>query len=364
MNILIVCSCLEPGRCGIGDYSRRLATQLSYSGHNVILFSFGDSYVDCFLDQSLSTDDYSIRICRFRSRLLDKKSFYIAQQILDNFKPALVSIQYNPYSFSPKGIPFRFLYAFSKLASTIPVHIVFHEIWVSYRLPVSWRKKIYTPFQKLAILYLMRCLNVVSSFTTNLFYQSLLSGVNISADLIPVFSCCKVSASYSLSNCADKSVHDILLNWSGPKLLVFGNLNGTLCLRHLSLFIKEKNLESNPCLFLVVGKLSSHSKSVAKEVFSKFMSSSRLCYSGPVDELSLSVIIQNVDYAITTYPYELAGKSSAVATLRAHDLPVYFVGVNLDGNQRLMSLSDDGDDVTSRLGLAVSHVETALASNC
>ena len=45
MRILFLCSCLEPGRDGVGDYTRRLAEECAMLGHECALAALNDSFV-------------------------------------------------------------------------------------------------------------------------------------------------------------------------------------------------------------------------------------------------------------------------------------------------------------------------------
>jgi hypothetical protein len=45
LKILFVCSCLEPGLDGVGDYTRRLAVELVALGHSCTLLALADGLV-------------------------------------------------------------------------------------------------------------------------------------------------------------------------------------------------------------------------------------------------------------------------------------------------------------------------------
>ena len=46
MKIAFITSCLEPGKDGVGDYTRSLAAESSRNGHEVCLLALNDRHVD------------------------------------------------------------------------------------------------------------------------------------------------------------------------------------------------------------------------------------------------------------------------------------------------------------------------------
>jgi hypothetical protein len=362
-KFLFVCGGLEPGKDGIGDYVRRIASCLAKNGHSSLLLAFGDVYAHSDHSLSFLDDNELARVHRFRGSLSDETVFQAANNILYDFAPTLVSIQYNPYSFNPKGLPFRFLIALKRLLKSLPAHIVFHELWNSLYFSIPLRSKLYAPLQKQAIRLLRREFNIVSSFTTSEIYQSMLLRLGISSDVIPVFSNIPIINHADAAGSDTAKIFENLYSWNGPVFAIFGNQVGSLCRHTLENFLDSNGLMCDPIMLLAIGSQSPSSRILVEKISARLPKNSGLRYSGFLDEASISSILHNIDCALTTYPYELAGKSTAIAAIREHGKSVFFVGVNVDKNKGCRHLDGSRQAISFRLDMAVSHIENAASKS-
>lgn len=360
-KLLFICGGLEPGKDGIGDYARRIARRLADYGHHSLLLSFGDVYAHS--DDSFPIIDESalVRTHRFRGSLSEESVFHAAKNILNDFAPSLVCVHYNPYSFNPKGLPFGFLLALKRLLTTLPVHVVFHELWNYFAFPISLRSKLYSPLQKRAICLLIRHFNVVSSFTTNEFYLSMLSRLGIASDLIPVFSNIPIVNSAEVAGSDMAKFVKLPFFWNGKVIAIFGSQVGSLCRQKLDKFLNDTGFTCEPTLLLVIGSQTTNSAVLVEKIVARLPINSRLHYSGFLDEASVSSTLHKIDFALTTYPFELAGKSTAIAAIREHGKSVFFVGANIDKNLGVCHLDGSQELVSLRLDTAARHIENVAS---
>ena len=130
MRVLFLCGSLEPGHDGVGDYTRALAGALNALGVTTRIISIMDRNTKSIREEIQTSRKQKVRVVRL-SRMLSfevRKSEY--DKIVTDFNPDYISLQYVPYAFSPKGIPFD-LPRFLKIQkSSHKWHFMIHEAYV------------------------------------------------------------------------------------------------------------------------------------------------------------------------------------------------------------------------------------------
>ena len=106
MKIVFICSCLEPGRDGVGDYTGRLAAELIRVGHEVSLLALNDRFANAILSGDQERDGIKIPVLRLPSTLSDQDKTVHATNWINSVNPDLLSLQFVPFGFNPKGLPF------------------------------------------------------------------------------------------------------------------------------------------------------------------------------------------------------------------------------------------------------------------
>src|SRR5215210_3802535 len=130
MKILFLCGSLEPGRDGVGDYTRRLAGELIRQGNKTFIISLNDRYVSEVFKTIQHDDATAISVLRLPSNLVTKKKMQFARKWIDNENPEWLSLQYVPFSFHTKGLPFRLSKLLRGLGKGRKWQIMFHELWL------------------------------------------------------------------------------------------------------------------------------------------------------------------------------------------------------------------------------------------
>lgn len=144
-KILFICGSLEKGKDGVGDYSRRLAHILLKSLNcEVSLLALND----LFIDQNLESYENEIKIRRISHlKNWDEKSKFLVDYC-KLFQPDLISIQFVPFAYNPKGLPYPFPKIVSTLSLEFKVHIMFHELWVGLAKEDNLKFKLWGYLQK------------------------------------------------------------------------------------------------------------------------------------------------------------------------------------------------------------------------
>jgi glycosyltransferase involved in cell wall biosynthesis len=185
LKILFVCSCLDPGMDGVGDYTRRLATELNARGHHCYLLALADPRV-----QKATTVDFGgtngacLRLPATDSwpeRLRQAKSF------CEGVAPDWVSWQIVLYGFDPRGLSFGLGRRFKEISGGCKNQIMFHEIWIGEAEQSSLKNKIIGKLQRLIIRDLLQKLQPLVVHTHTPLYQHLLGGLGCQAAILPLF---------------------------------------------------------------------------------------------------------------------------------------------------------------------------------
>lgn len=180
LKILFICGSIEPGRDGVGDYTLALANELLASGNEVAVIALNDTYAK----EEFSTEGKVVTL-RLPGALVEKTRFERAKIWLDRFNPDVVSLQYVPYSFHHKGIPFSLVKQLKTLLARRTFHIMFHELWLD--TPKNFKQRFVLWSQK----YIAgRCVAVLKPAVVNVsmaYNKDRLAGIGITATELQLF---------------------------------------------------------------------------------------------------------------------------------------------------------------------------------
>ena len=154
-GIVFICGSLEPGRDGVGDYTRRLAAVLQRAGNRVHLIAVYDKHIrraqaEVQVDGPTSVTTLRIPYNTALSGRLDQ-----LQEEVDAFDPAWISLQYVPHAFNKYGLPLGLLYTLHKLRSTAAWHIMFHELWITPASALDLKQQFIAALEHRAVSWLI-----------------------------------------------------------------------------------------------------------------------------------------------------------------------------------------------------------------
>ncbi len=322
MKIVFLCSSLEPGKDGVGDYTRKLACALIRAGNTAAIIALNDKYLKKdFLQELQQDDDNSIEVLRFSNNSLWPSRISMAKTYIEAFKPDWISLQYVPYGFDIKGLPFYLPKTLKQLSGNFKWHLMFHEVWTGISDEVLFKNKIYGYFQKRIARSLIQSLQLQKITTTNVLYQLVLKEKKISSSLLPLFGNISVHAqNEAFLSSIEKEYSISLKEKEYYKLGVFGTsypeanlfsvipkyINEKVAGRKIVLLIFGRNNRHEE-----INKLKMHLKSTV--VFAEL---------GELSETKVSTVMSVLDAAILCTPVEYIGKSGAYAALRLHKVNV------------------------------------------
>lgn len=316
--ICFLCGSIAPGRDGVGDYTAALAAELTRQGHVCAVVSL--------MEHEDIPAEYPFAHLRLKAAQGWEEKTRLLTPWLELHQPDIISLQYVPWTFSPRGLPFRFAGWLKKVAPGTPVHIMFHELWVAAERGASRKNCILGVIQKQIIANMLATLSPVSTHTTNQVYRELLQRIGWKAKILPLFSNIAPAksptppwplfAKIGLPTEASKSEWLIAV--------LFGTVHPSWNPQRAAVLLEDaaKLAGKKPAL-LLVGRAGAHGEALLKQLP---VEHPRLAVAatGPLDIPALSGVLQAADFAFSASPWALAGKSSAGMTLLGHGLPLVF----------------------------------------
>lgn len=320
MKIIFLCSSLEPGKDGVGDYCRKLAACLIACGHETRIIALNDK----FSQVEEATVQYDgkqvITVFRLPRHMPRKEKIKKAQGIVQFFDPDWLSFQYVPYGFDKKGMPFYLPKTLKQIAGRFRWHFMFHETWAGISDTAPLLYKIYGYFQKQIAARLIKSLHPLEITTTNILYQMELQARDIYASCLPLFSNIAVHEPETSCLAAIESQYSICLtNKEYYKIGIFGTSypEGKLD-SVMPNFISK--LKTNKVVILSFGRNNQPGEMQKLKV--KLSRTVIFVELGEMPELKVSTVMSILNIAVLCTPAEYIGKSGTYAALRLHNVAV------------------------------------------
>jgi hypothetical protein len=323
MNIVFLCGCLEAGRDGVGDYTRRLAGEVIRQGHQAAIIAINDHHVNELANKDeiyarentpelQVSDGTNIPVLRLSKSMTWSNRMQLAKRFVDFHDPDWLSLQFVPYSFHPRGLPFSLARRMNKLGEGRKWQIMFHELWVESNPSSPIRRKLLAFIQKRMIRALIKQLRpkVVNSHAND--YLKKLQAFYRTSLQLKLFANIRVLSTVQPKS--DSGFFDIVhfgavrADWNVDAAIDFFNRSGTL-------------LHCNPRL-VVIGA----SSPAAIQTWERFKQRGiSVVESGVLDDKTVSSILSMSDAGISGINPTLIEKSGSVAAMLEHGLPVFVV---------------------------------------
>jgi hypothetical protein len=312
MRIAFICGSLEEGSSGVGDYVLRLARCLQSREIHCLCIALSDGYVDTTLESTFIDREGDPILCtRISSRDPWSNKQSHLQQSLDSFNPDWISLHYVPYAFHNKGLAYQLSRCLCSLDVAVHWHVMLHELWFfSWHRLSSW---VLAPVQKLLLKNLISSLDVNVIHTSNFYYQEGIRSIGLKAHILPMFG--------SISPITETTSHSTYHGW---RFVLFGGIlpdwdPGPL----MRAIIGIAHQQSIPSIeFLSIGIAGAYGSILWASLASTAPAGVVYKLLGSLDSEDVSYWLQHSDFGITTSPSHLIGKSSTVAAMIEHGLPV------------------------------------------
>jgi glycosyltransferase involved in cell wall biosynthesis len=312
VRILFICGAAEPGRCGVGDYTLRLAHELGIRGVQCAVIAVNDRFVQ---DSPTRTRSGHVEIARLPYGISWADRRHEIANFAEEFAASWISLQFVPYAHHPKGLAFRFAAILDGLFPQQLVHVMFHEVWIGWQKGASLRHRLLGAMQRRIIRAMCKSLRIQVADTSNEIYRRLLATIGVHAELSPIFS--------NIEPVGDGEFSRRLEDSSAFTGIFFGNISDASA-AHVVLAEAAALVQrgSQRIRFVAVGHFNERSELILKDLARRFAESIEFCMTGGLTPRELSHWLRNADFGITTWPSQLLGKSGTVAAMRAHGLPI------------------------------------------
>ena len=319
MNIVFICASAEPGRDGVGDYTRRLASACADLGHRCLILALNDRHVNA---SSTELHGEMRTVCRWSANLPWWVRIAAARDRISRFGPNWISWQMVSYGFQPKGILGPEVMQLARELRAPRMHVMLHEIWIGLAQGDSFWSRIIGWRQRRALLRFLQIVAPDQLNTSNQTYVSALSRHGCTASVLPLFSNIPI-ASVSPTQCAETLARHLPPASANRKRLVgvtFGTLHRQwqpeAAARLLQSAADRQNREP---VLLAIGRIGPNGAAILERIKSAGIT---VAVTGELPVEEVSCLLQAADLGIAPHPTALIRKSGVVAAMLDHGLPV------------------------------------------
>lgn len=308
MKLLFLCTSLEPGRDGVGDYVRQLAGACIAAGHSCRLFALHDPFVE----SARVEDQRNISCLRVPvSGTWEEKAAAI-QAHVDAFAPDWLSWQIVPYGFHPKGVIPGDAKALGNLGAGRRNHAMLHELWIGLSAGEPFKNRSWGVMQRRGLKGFISAIKAEVLHTTNFVYKEVLEREGWQAEILPLFGNIPVVKAMPTSPTTN--------TWAGG---IFGTVHPQFdAKRCFDALLAGANVSLRKLRILGIGRLGEHGEKLFAELEQAYGGRLEVAQLGEKSPEEVSRLLQNLDFGIATHPWALAGKSGAIAAMLDHGLPV------------------------------------------
>jgi hypothetical protein len=322
MNIIFICGSVEPGKDGVGDYTRRLAGAFLQKGYVASIVALNDKLVNESIKENQYIDDQIVPVLRLSHKVSYKKRLDKARDYIDAVNPEWLSLQYVPFSFHKKGLAFSLGNDLREISGNRKWHIMCHELWCGMNIKAHFKERVLGYLQKLALKKITKDLKASSIFTSLLSYKHYLSELNITPLIVPIYS----NIGTDLAG-FEAEYNEMLNDWGFSKLKdndayitlgIFGSIYQTEGIEDLILqFYNYAEINDKKIMVLIIGDGRGLD-------ISGILGSKNIIYktSGRLPEALLDKVLKLVDAGIMSTTADGLDKSGSAIAFLERKIPV------------------------------------------
>lgn len=321
MRILFVCSDFEPGKGGVGDYTRLLAKACERSGDTCGVMALNDAFVN----GDGAETDHIINTVRFARETPWNERCVAARAFTEAINPDWISLQFVPYGYEPRGVPWHLARHLRPLLGARSLHIMFHEIWIGAHQGASTKDRLIGWLQRVCISRLVQRLRPSLVHTSNVSYEALLSQHGIDSQLLPMFGTIPVlpkSASDWAFAEMRRMDNQMPRREDAWVFVIFGTLHPVWPPEPLFSYLRSAAERAGKQIIIAsIGRLGS-GEALWAQISSRYAPAIQFIRLGEQRAERVSEFLHTADFGIATSPWTLIGKSASVACMLDHGLPV------------------------------------------
>ena len=321
----------------------RLASEMVHRGARVSILAINDRFIHKQTEITEAVDLNTISCLRIPHQISNKEKLKITQTFVQKHNPEWISLQYVPFSFNDKGIPYRLTGLLKQFNKQVQWHIMFHELWIGTHGSRDLKMIFWKCLQKLIIRRLIYHLQPKLITTSIKKYLQLLNEKN--TQLLPLFG-----------NIPQFVNEEKIIRPDFIKVVIYGSV--TSCLdefRKQILWLKKLSLQLNRKIsFVFIGNNGINKYSAEGIIKNEFGASSQKSI-GFVSKDTVSCHLTTADLGISRADYTYLGKSGTTITMLEHGLPVL-----LKGKRPLLTNQEDNNLIQHQLFYPDDPLPTSL----
>ena len=318
MNIVFICSSLEPGKDGVGDYTRLLAGELVRRGNTISLLSLNDRFIDEVFTDIQPSEGIDVPVKRIPSSCSEKERFALAKEWIDRHNPKWLSLQFVPFGFHPKGLKVGLGKFLLSIGGDRQWQVMFHELWVGIAVEESKKLIWWGRLQRYLIKSLILKLRPKVIHTQTQLYKALLHKLGFNAEYLPLFGNIPVTGKVNTQNESDLSGINKKLSF-----VVFGSIHAGAPINGFARDVARYSLKNNvPVALTFIGRCG-----IEQGRWSAAWQSEGLTVEvmGEQPAERISEVLLNSTIGLSGTAFAVIEKSGSVAAMRQHGLPVLCV---------------------------------------
>lgn len=318
-----------PGHSGVGDYTRRLAAECLRQGAEARIVALCDTGVhEAAVEEDQLEGATSVPCLRLPEAWSWGQRLQAVQSWLQGWRPDWASLQFVPFGYQPKGLPWQLGPMLARLLGTHHWQIMFHELWVGAFEGAPWKLRLLAVAQRQVIRQLLRQLKPARVHTQAMPHQQLLHALGCKAAKLPLFGNIRIQVDGAEEGC------HLICNALGKENFSPGgrpawHIGGLFGVIHpewrpepfFNSWLQAAGQSGRQPLLVLIGR-SGRSEEHIQSLLQPYLRQLQVGMLGALPDLAVSQVLQALDFGLATTPWRLKEKSGSLAALRDHGLPV------------------------------------------
>lgn len=326
MKIAFLCSSLEPGRDGVGDYTRRLSGELIRQGHDCVAVALHDPHISRTVSEKQTMEATSISVLRLPGTVAWASRAVAARDWLAAFKPDWASLQYVPFGFHPKGLCFGLGKTLSLIQPDAPWQVMFHELWLGLGRNAPVKDRLWGTLQRQIVRDFMQRLRPRVVHTQAEPYRIALQRERLHADILPLFGNIPYTAGDGWAGLLEPLVTQSMGRSCNRAELYLAGVLGSVyqewdAEKAIATILPLVQRFQKQLVLVLLGRNNLSAESLLK-LNSALAGRAAVVVAGERTDLEISRILQALDFGLATSPQQAIQKSGSAIAMLEHGLQI------------------------------------------